>query len=88
MSDVYIVTTFIEKIINLKKIDQERFGNLSRFINPFSYLDLSNLETFCKLKYSAKVSDKETKSFIKSALNDFYDSKNSRIYVEEALEII
>ena len=30
----------------------------------------------------------ETKSFIKLALNDFNDSKNSRIYVEEAVEII
>ena len=86
--DAYIVTTFIEKIINLKKIDQERFGNLSRFINPFSYLALSNLKMFTKLKYSSKISDKETKSFIKLALNDFNDSKNSRIYVEEAVEII
>ena len=86
--DAYIVTTFIEKIINLKKIDQERFGNLSRFINPFSYLALSNLKMFSKLKYSSNISDKETKSFIKLALNDFNDSKNSRIYVEEAVEII
>ena len=86
--DAYIVTTFIEKIINLKKIDQERFGNLSRFINPFSYLALSNLKMFSKLKYSSNISDMETKSFIKLALNDFNDSKNSRIYVEEAVEII
>jgi len=86
--DAYIVTTFIEKIINLKKIDQERFGNLSRFINPFSYLALSNLKMFSNLKYSSKISDKETKSFIKLALNDFNDSKNSRIYIEEAVEIL
>ena len=86
--DAYIVTTFIEKIINLKKIDQERFGSLSRFINPFSYLALSNLKMFSKLKYSSNISDMETKSFIKLALNDFNDSKNSRIYVEEAVEII
>ena len=86
--DAYIVTTFIEKIINLKKIDQERFGSFSRFINPFSYLALSNLKMFSKLKYSSNISDMETKSFIKLALNDFNDSKNSRIYVEEAVEII
>ena len=86
--DAYIVTTFIEKIINLKKIDQERLGNLSRFINPFSYLALSNLKMFSKLKYSSNISDIETKSFIKLALNDFNDSKNSRIFVEEAVEII
>ena len=86
--DAYIVTTFIEKIINSKKIEQEKFGSLSKFINPFSYLTISNLKIFSNLKYSAKISDKETKSFVKLALNDFNDSKNSRIYIEEALEII
>ncbi len=86
--DAYIVTTFIEKIINLKKVNQEKFGNLSRFINPFSYLALSNLKIFSNLKYSSKISDKDSKSFIKLALNDFNDSKNSRIYIKEAAEII
>ena len=86
--DAYIVTTFIEKIINLKKVDQEKFGNLSRFINPFSYLALSNLKIFSNLKYSSKISDKETRSFIKLALSDFNDSKNSKTFIEEAAEII
>ncbi len=86
--DAYIVTTFIEKIINLKKADQGRFGNLSRFINPFSYLAISNLNMFSKLKNKTKITDKETNSFIKLALKDFNDSKNSRVYIEEAVEII
>ena len=60
--DAYIVTTFIEKIINLKKADQGRFGNLSKFINPFSYLVISSFKIFSNLKF-LKISDKETKVY-------------------------
>jgi len=86
--DAFIITTFIEKIINLKKIDQGVFGKLSRFINPFSYLSISNFKIFSKLKFSSKISDKETKSFIKLALRDFNESDDSSIYIEEAINIL
>ncbi len=86
--DAFIVTSFIEKIINLKKVDQESFGKLSKFINPFSYLSISNLKIFSNLKCSSKISDKETKSFIKLALKDFNESGDSSIYISEAIQIL
>ena len=86
--DAFIVTSFIEKIIKFKKFDQESFGNLSRFINPFSYLTISNLNIFSNLKYSSKISDKETKSFIKLALKDFNESEDSSIYISEAIQLL
>ena len=86
--DAFIVTRFIEKIINLKKFDQEVFGKLSGFINPLSYLSISNLKIFSDLKFSSKISDKETKSFIKLALKDFNESDDSGIYVAEAIQIL
>ena len=86
--DAFIVTSFIEKIINLKKVDQESFGKLSRFINPFSYLSISNLKILSNLKFSSKISEKETKSFIKLALKDFNESGDSSIYIAEAIQIL
>tara|TARA_B100001989_G_scaffold223163_1_gene176939 strand:- start:65 stop:1072 length:1008 start_codon:yes stop_codon:yes gene_type:complete len=86
--DAFIVTRFIEKIINLKKVDQEVFGKISRFINPLSYLSISNLKIFSHIKSSSKISDKETRSFVKLALKDFNENGDSSIYISEAMKIL
>ena len=86
--DCYIVTVFLEKISNFDKNKPFQFRELSYFINPFSYLPISNLNTFLNLQQSSKISKKDTKTFIKLALKDFNESGDTSIYISEAIEIL
>jgi len=86
--DCYIVTIFLEKIVNFNKNKSFKFDELSYFTNPFSYLPISNLNPFLNLKKSSKISQKDTKTFIKLALKDFNENGDSSIYISEAIQIL
>ncbi len=86
--DCYIVTSFLEKVITYNKNRELKFDQLSKFINPFSYLPLKNLNTFSNLQNSSNLSKKDTKTFIKLALKEFNENGDSNIYISEALEIL
>lgn len=86
--DCYIITIFLQKIVNSDKNKSFQFKKLSYFINPFSYLPISNLSTFLNLQTSSEFSKKDTKTFIKLALKDFNESEDSSIFITEAIQIL
>ena len=86
--DCYIVTSFMERVITYSKNKELKFDKISNFINPFSYLPLTNLNTFSNLQNSSNLSKKDTKTFIKLALKDFNENGDSSIYIAEALDIL
>ena len=87
--DCYIVTIFLEKIANSDENNSFQFKDFIYFINPFSYLPISNLSKFLNLQNSSsKLSEKDTKTFIKLALKDFNESGDSSIYISEAVKIL
>ena len=74
--------------MNFNKNKSFQFEELSYLTNPFSYLPISNLNPFLNLKRSSKISQKDTKTFIKLALKDFNESVDSSIYISEAVQIL
>lgn len=85
--DCYIITSFVEKVLNYNNNKNLKIDQLSKFINPFYYLPLTNLSTFSNLQNSSNLSKKEIKTFIKLALKDFNQNGDSNICISEAVEI-
>ena len=62
--------------------------NLSTFINPFSYLPISNLKYFSRFKNNSNFSDKDLRRFAKLALKDFNNNITNDELLVEARNIL
>jgi len=86
--DSYIISDFLETVISYSKNNLSEKLNVSSFINPFSYLNISKLKYFSEISRNHSITNKNLKTFVKLALKNFNDPKNSFLYIKEAEEIL
>ena len=86
--DAYIISIFVEKVFLLNNMENIKNKNLSTFINPFSYLPISNLKYFSRFKNNSNFSDKDLRRFAKLALKDFNNNITNDELLIEARNIL